>query len=163
MTHESPVSCALPVKLPPQYRERWQNASTIRDILNRYKTIAMVGLSPNVERPSYQVADYLKQHGFHIIPVNPGHSTILEERSYPTLLDIPDRVDIVDIFRRPDQTMPMVDAAIQIKAKVIWFQLGVVNIEAGELAEQNGLIVVMDRCIKIEWPGDTLDPNQKVA
>ena len=111
------------------------------------KTIAVVGLSPKIGRPSNNVAKYLQSVGYKIVPVNPGHSEILGEKSYPTLRDIPFDVDVVDIFRRPEHVTPITEAAIEIGAKAIWFQDGVVNEEAAELAENKGLLVVMDDCM----------------
>ena len=111
------------------------------------KTIAVVGLSPNEARPSYGVARYLQSVGYKIIPVNPGHPEILGEKSYPTLKDIPVEVDVVDVFRRPELVMPITEAAIEIGAKAIWFQDGVINEEAAKLAEDAGLLVVMDDCM----------------
>ena len=111
------------------------------------KTIAVVGLSPNEARPSYGVARYLQSVGYKIIPVNPGHPEILREKSYPTLNDIPIEVDVVDVFRRPEHVIPITEAAIEIGAKAIWFQDGVINEEAAKLAEEAGLLVVMDDCM----------------
>jgi hypothetical protein len=136
--------------LSEAYRQRWQNEAVIREIVQKYRTIALVGISANTQRPSYFVGAYLKHHGLDIIPVNPGQKEILGVPCYPSLSAIPRPVDVVDIFRRPDQVLPIVEEAIKIKAKVAWFQFEVVNIEAGELAEKNGLTVVMDRCLKIE-------------
>jgi len=111
------------------------------------KTIAVVGLSPKEIRPSYGVARYLQSAGYKIIPVNPGHPEILGEKSYPTLKDIPIEVDIVDVFRKPEHVMPITEAAIEIGAKAIWFQDGVINAEAAKKAEDAGLQVVMDDCM----------------
>ncbi|NHZ85701.1 MAG: CoA-binding protein [Planctomycetia bacterium] len=119
---------------------------TIQKILGM-KTIAVVGLSPKVIRPSYGVAKYLKSVGYKIIPVNPGHPEILGEKSYPTLKDIPIKVDIVDVFRQPEHVMPITEAAIEIGAKAIWFQDGVINEEAAQKAEEAGLLVVMNDCM----------------
>jgi len=119
---------------------------TIQQILGM-KTIAVVGLSPKVGRPSNNVAKYLQSVGYKIVPVNPGHPEILGEKSFPTLKDIPFEVDVVDIFRRPEHVMPITEAAIQIGAKAIWYQDGVINEEAAELAENKGLLVVMDDCL----------------
>jgi predicted CoA-binding protein len=114
------------------------------------RTIAVVGLSPNPVRASNGVARYLMEHGYRIIPVNPGYKEILGERSYPTLRDIPEAVEVVDIFRRPEHVLPIVEEAIKIGVKGIWMQLGVINDEAARKAEENGLQVVMNRCIKTE-------------
>ena len=115
---------------------------TIQKIL-AMKTIAVVGLSSNNIRPSYGVAQYLQSVGYKIIPVNPAHPKILGEKSYPTLKDIPAKVDVVDVFRKPEHVMPITEAAIKISAKAIWYQDGVINEEAAKLAEDAGLLVVI--------------------
>lgn len=119
---------------------------TIQEIF-AMKTIAVVGLSPKEIRPSYGVAKYLQSVGYKIVPVNPGHPEILGEKSYPTLRDIPFEIDVVDVFRRPEHVMPITEAAIEIGAKAIWYQDGIVNEEAAKLAEDAGLSVVMDDCM----------------
>ena len=123
----------------------------IKEILTQSTTIAVVGLSPNPSRPSYGVANYLKNKNYRIIPVNPGHPEILGEKSYPTLSDIPEKVDVVDIFRRSEHIPPVVDEAIKIKARVIWMQSGIVNHQAAQKAKEAGLDVVMDRCMYVEY------------
>jgi uncharacterized protein len=117
----------------------------IIDILKKAKTIAVVGLSPNPERISHGVSKYLQSHGYRIIPVNPMAEEVLGERSYPDLLSVPEPIDVVDVFRRPVEVMPVTDEAIKIGAPVIWFQDGVINEEAASKAREAGLIVVMDR------------------
>ncbi|HAZ32048.1 MAG TPA: CoA-binding protein [Dehalococcoidia bacterium] len=117
------------------------------EILNSSKTIAVVGLSPRRERPSFAVASYLKEQGFRIIPVNPTAAEILGERSYPDLSSIPGRVDVVDIFRRSEEVLPIVEEAIKIGAKSVWMQEGVINEEAAGRAREAGLLVVMDKCM----------------
>jgi predicted CoA-binding protein len=136
--------------LSPELRATFQNPALIRKILGETKTIAMVGLSSNPQRPSYFVASYLKHEGYRIIPVNPAADTILGERSYPDLLNIEEPVDLVDIFRRPAECTEIVRQAITIQAKSVWMQLRVVNPEAAHLAKASGLQVVMDRCVKME-------------
>ena len=125
----------------------------IRDILTRNRTIAMVGASANTSRPSYFAMKYLREKGFRIIPVNPGHEgqTILGEKVYGSLAAIPDKVDIVDIFRNSEAALGITREAIAIGAAVVWMQLGVRNDEAARLAENAGLEVVMNRCPKIEY------------
>jgi uncharacterized protein len=125
----------------------------IRDILTRNHTIAMVGASANTSRPSYFAMKYLKEKGFRIIPVNPGQEghTILGETVYGSLATIPDKVDIVDIFRNSEAALGITREAIAIGASVVWMQLGVRNDEAARLAEDAGLEVVMNRCPKIEY------------
>lgn len=125
--------------------------ATLRRILRENHTVAVVGLSPKWHRPSYFAAKYLLDHGYHVIPVNPGQETILEQRCYPSLLEIPGPVDVVDIFRKPQAVPPLVDQAIRIGAKVVWMQLGIVHQAAAEKARAAGLEVVMDRCMKIEY------------
>jgi predicted CoA-binding protein len=117
------------------------------NMLSNGKTIAVVGLSSRRSRPSYGVAEYLQSEGFRIIPVNPNETEILGEKCYATLEEIPSPVDIVDIFRRSDSVMEVVESAIRIGAKGVWMQEGVVNPEAAEKARAAGLEVVMDHCI----------------
>ena len=117
------------------------------DILRKYKTIAVVGLSNNPMRPSYGVSEYMQHRGYRIIPVNPGHAQILGEKSYRTLEDIPEPVEIVNIFRRSEMIPPIVDSAIAIGAKVVWMQEGIEHEGAAEKARAAGLDVVMDTCI----------------
>ncbi len=111
----------------------------------------MVGLSENPMRPSYFAAKYLQDHGFDIVPVNPNYQEILGETCYPDLVSIPGRVDVVDLFQKPDRVMPFVRQAIEIGARVVWMQLNIINEEAADLARDAGLQVVMDRCMKIEY------------
>ena len=127
-----------------------QQVASIRRILNDSRTIAVVGLSPKPHRPSHQVARYLMESGYIIIPVNPGQDRILGLPCYPNLRAIPGTVDLVDIFRRQEKVMPIVKDAIAIGAKYIWMQEGIVNVEAAARAEAAGLVVVMDRCTKID-------------
>jgi uncharacterized protein len=126
------------------------SADPIFDILTRYKTIAVVGLSSNPSRPSYGVTEYMQSAGYHIIPVNPNETDVLGEPSYATLDEVPQKIEIVDIFRRPEEVPPVVDAAIKTGAKVIWMQLGVANQAAAEKARAAGITVVMDACLLIE-------------
>jgi uncharacterized protein len=119
-------------------------------ILNKYKNIAMVGLSNNPFRPSHFAAIYMLANGYNIIPVNPACQEILGRKCYASLRDIPEPVDIVDVFRKPADVPPFVDEAIAIGAKVLWLQLGVINEAAAKKALEAGLEVVMDRCVKIE-------------
>lgn len=121
--------------------------STEEEILNSSRVVAMVGLSPKPDRPSYKVASYLKRKGYKIIPVNPGAEEILGVPSYPDLSSIPEPVDVVDIFRRSEEVPAIVEEAIEIGAKTVWMQEGVINDEAAARAEEAGLMVVMDRCM----------------
>ena len=127
------------------------DSNELRRILRECKTIAVVGLSANEMRPSYFAAKYMQDHGYRIIPVNPNYDEILGEKCYPDLASIPEPVDMVDLFQRSDRVMPFVEQAIQIKAKVVWLQLGVINEAAAKVASDAGLEVVMDRCVKIEY------------
>ena len=123
----------------------------IKEILQRTKVIAVVGLSDRPERPSHDVASYLQQQGYRIIPVNPRLSgPVLGEQPYPDLESVPYPVDLVNIFRRPEEVPPVVESAVRIGAPAVWMQLGVVNEDAAAKAGAAGLDVVMDKCIKIE-------------
>ena len=119
----------------------------LSDILNESKSVAVVGISDKQERPSYRVAEYLKSAGYRIIPVNPRLQEVLGEKCYPSLDDIPTEVDIVDIFRRSEDVLPIVESAIRIGAKTIWMQEGIVNHEAAKIAQNAGIQVVMDHCM----------------
>lgn len=119
----------------------------IADVLKKAKTIAVVGLSSSPLRPSYGVAAYLQQHGYRIIPVNPEIRGALGEKAYPSLLDVPEKIDIVDIFRRPEFVSEVVDKAIKLSVPAIWMQEDVVHEDAAEKARRAGIFVVMDRCI----------------
>lgn len=121
--------------------------ANIEKILREARTIAVVGLSPRPERPSYGVASYLQQQGYRIVPVNPTVDQVLGERSYPDLKSVPERIDVVDIFRRSEEVPPIVEDAIQVGARVIWMQEGVINEAAAARAREAGLAVVMDRCM----------------
>ncbi|MCH8090516.1 MAG: CoA-binding protein [Chloroflexi bacterium] len=123
---------------------------TAEDILSEGKTIAVVGLSPRPERDSHLVAKYLKEQGYRIIPVNPMVDEVLGEKSYPDLKAIPERVDVVDVFRKAEDVLPIVDQAIDIGASAVWMQLGIVNEAAATRAREAGLGVVMDLCMLIE-------------
>jgi uncharacterized protein len=131
----------------------------IKEILTKYKTIAVVGLSNEIERDSYRVSAYLQNHGYKIIPVNPFVDQVLGEKSYKSLLEIPPEtqktIEIVDIFRKPQDVLPIVAQAVELKAKfgvpfVVWMQLGIINEQAEKEAQQAGLIVIMDKCLMVE-------------
>ena len=122
----------------------------LRRILTENKTIAVVGLSANWWRPSFFAAKYMQDHGYRIIPVNPNYDEILGEKCYDRIEDIPDSVDVVDIFQRPEVTPALAQSAVAIGAGVFWMQIGVVNDESARIAESGGLEVVMNRCVKIE-------------
>jgi len=124
--------------------------STLRRILRECRTVAIVGLSADWHRPSNFVGKYLQSHGYRIVPVNPRYDSILGERSYKALQDIPFAVDMVDVFRRSEDVLPFAQAAVAIGAKCLWQQIGVVNHEADALVRAAGLDSVMNRCVKIE-------------
>jgi len=124
--------------------------NTLRRILKESRTIAVVGLSADWYRPSYFAAKYMQEHGYRVIPVNPKYREILGEKCYPSLREIPDGVDLVDVFRKTQDVMPVAEDAIAIHAKVLWQQLGVRNEAALAKARAAGLDAVMDRCVKIE-------------
>jgi predicted CoA-binding protein len=122
----------------------------LRRILTRSRTLAVVGVSANWYRPSYFAAKYMHDHGYRIFPVNPNYAEVLGERCYPEIAALPGPVDIVDCFRKPDEMVPLAQAAVANGAKVLWMQLGIRNDEAAAIALAGGLDVVMNRCVKIE-------------
>jgi predicted CoA-binding protein len=122
-------------------------ADRITELLRSARTIAVVGLTDRPTRPSYGVSHYMQSQGYRIIPVNPNIRKWMREKAYASLLDVPEKIDIVDVFRRPDAVPEVVEQAIQIKAPAIWMQEGVVHHKAAEKARQAGLFVVMDKCI----------------
>ena len=135
--------------------------TTLRRILTENRVIAVVGLSAKRHRPSYSVAQYLLEHGYRVIPVNPSYQEVLGQKCYPSLRDIPEKIDIVDCFRRSAEIVPIAEEAIAVGAKVLWMQIGVINEAAAKKARKAGLDVVMDRCIKIEYAlGQTTKPSQ---
>jgi hypothetical protein len=123
------------------------NSDEIGELLAQTKTIAVVGLSSDPMRPSFGVAQYMQRHGYKIVPVNPSEAEVLGERAYKTLSDVPDKLDLVDVFRRPEFVPAIVDDAIRLNIPAIWLQEGVVNEAAAQKARDAGLFVVMDRCI----------------
>jgi uncharacterized protein len=122
-------------------------ADLIRDLLTRAKTIAVVGLSDSPLRPSHGVSAYMQMHGYKIIPVNPNVGEVLGEKSYHSLLEVPEKVDIVNIFRRREFVEEVVDQAIRLKIPAVWMQEEVINVRAAEKARKAGMFVAMDRCI----------------
>ena len=130
--------------------ERYQDPLTIQRVIHNAQTIAIVGLSANELRASNFVGLYLKRHGYSVIPVNPRESEILGEVSYPSLSDVPVAVDIVNVFRAPDALPAIAREAVAIRAGALWCQFGVINEEGARIAEEGGLPVVMDRCLKVE-------------
>ena len=129
---------------------RYQDERKIEATLLSARTVAIVGLSPDPLRASYFIGYYLKRHGYKIVPVNPKEREILGEKSYPSLKDIPFPVDVVDVFRRPDAVPAIARDAVAIGAKALWMQFNVISPEAAKIAEDGGVTVVMDRCMKVE-------------
>jgi len=130
--------------------QRYQDPLTIQRVLHNSKTVAIVGLSSNELRASNFVGYYLKRHGYHVIPVNPRETEILQETSYPTLSDVPVPIDIVNVFRAPAALPAIAEEAVAIRAGALWCQFGVVNENAARIADDGGVTVVMDRCLKVE-------------
>jgi predicted CoA-binding protein len=131
-------------------RYKFRDPQTIERILNQTRTIAVVGLSSDQAKAGYYVPEYLQQHGYRIIPVNPALDQALGEKAYPDLPSVPEPVDLVLIFRRSEAVPPFVDQAIEIGAKAVWMQQGIINAEAAEKAQQAGLDVVMNACMMVE-------------
>jgi predicted CoA-binding protein len=125
-------------------------ADPVLEIFKKYKNIAVVGLSSNPMRPSYGVTEYMQSAGYRIIPVNPNETEVLGEKSYARLEDVAGKIEIVDIFRRPEEVAAVVESAIRVGAKVVWMQLGVENEDAAERARAAGLTVIEDSCILVE-------------
>jgi len=128
----------------------YQDELEIAEILRSARTVAIVGLSPDELRASNFVGFYLRRHGYRVVPVNPGEAEILGERSYPSLLEIPFPVDVVDVFRQANAVPAIADEAVSIGAGALWLQFGVISPEGAEIARRGGLRVVMDRCLKVE-------------
>jgi predicted CoA-binding protein len=119
---------------------------TIRRILDECRTIAVVGLSSDPSRPSNSVSGYMKRQGYRVIPVNPNETEVFGDKAYPDLFAVPVKIDLVDVFRRPDEAGKAVDEAIAVGAKAVWLQEGVIDVQAAQRAADAGLMVVMDRC-----------------
>ena len=135
----------------------------MRDILISTNTVASVGLSSNDEKESYWIVFFLKEMGYRMIPVNPKATEIFGEKAYPSLLDIPDKVDVVQIFRKPEDVPPIVEDAIKIGAKVVWMQEEIVNEEAAQMAREAGLQVVMNACMRATHKRLGLGPKPKIT
>ena len=129
---------------------RYQDPLTIQRVIHAARTIAVVGLSGNELRASYFVGYYLRRHGYHVVPVNPRETEILGEKSFKSLTDVPVPIDIVNVFRAPDALPGIAREAVAIKAKALWCQFTVINEEGARIAEEGGLTVIMDRCLKVE-------------
>ena len=125
-----------------------ENDAELRDILKSARTVASVGVSSNPQKPSYGIFEYLAEAGYRMIPVNPTTPDVMGRASYPDLQSIPEKIDVVQVFRKPEDVPPVVEQAIKAGAKVVWMQEGVVNEEAAARAEKAGLKVVMDRCMR---------------
>jgi len=136
--------------LTPEQQAQYQDPVIIRRLLNHAKTIAMVGISADPQKAGNMVATYLQYEGYRIIPVNPNYEQILGETCYPDLRSVPEHVDVVDIFRPSSECVEIARQAIEKRARGVWMQLRIVNLEAAQLAESAGLAVVMDKCMKIE-------------
>ena len=136
------------------------SADAVLELLQKYQTIAVVGLSSNPMRPSYAVTEYMQAAGYRIIPVNPNETEVLGEKSYARLEDVPEKIEIVNVFRRPEEVPPVVESAIRVGAKVIWMQLGIENEEAAEKARSVGLVVIEDACILVELRRRTRELQQ---
>ena len=132
-------------------------ADAILELLKQYKTIAVVGLSSNPMRPSYDVTEYMQAAGYRIIPVNPNERKVLGEKSYARLEEVPEKIEIVNVFRRAEEVPAVVESAIRVGAKVVWMQQGVENEEAAEKARAAGLVVIEDACILVEHRRRRLD------
>lgn len=152
MGPESGAACAITLNsaLTPAQQRLYQDPLVIQRLLRDTRTVAVVGLSTDPQRASWFVANYLKHEGYRVIPVNPKADRILGERSFPDLASIPEPVDLVDVFRPAAECLAIARQAVAIRAKALWLQLRLVNIEAAEFASQSGLAVVVDRCVKME-------------
>jgi hypothetical protein len=149
MTAE-PLVCAIPDRSAIADIRKYQDPMVIRQILHTARTIAIVGLSSNPLRPSNFVGFYLQRHGYRVIPVNPNEREVYGEPAYASLSDIPFPVDVVDLFRASQFVPPIAAEAVKIGAKAVWMQFGVISAEGARIAEEGGLAVVMDRCMKVE-------------
>ena len=146
------VACAITLNsaLTPEQQRLYQDPLVIQGVLREARTIAIVGLSTDPQRASWFVASYLKKSGYRVIPVNPKADEILGEKCYPDLASIPEPVDLVDVFRPASECLSVARQAVAARAKALWLQLKLVNIEAADLARAAGLAVVVDRCVKME-------------
>ncbi len=142
--------CALPDHSTLEEIRRYQDPNVIREILHSARTIAIVGLSSNQLRPSNYVGFYLQRHGYRVIPVNPNEKEALGEKAYPSLADVPEAIDVVDVFRASQFVPDIAEQAVAVGAKALWMQFGVISIRGAEIAERGGLKVVVDRCMKVE-------------
>jgi uncharacterized protein len=142
--------CALPDRSAAADVRKYQDPLVIREILETARTVAIVGLSSNVLRPSNFVGFYLQRHGYRVVPVNPNEREALGETAYASLSDVPFHVDVVDVFRAPPFVPVVAEEAVRIGAGALWLQFGVISADGAQIAERGGLKVVMDRCMKVE-------------
>ena len=142
--------CALPDRSSAAEVAHYQDANTIRAVLHGARTIAIVGLSSNVLRPSHFVGYYLQRHGYRVIPVNPNETEVLGEKAYPSLSAVPEHIDVVDVFRASQFVPAIAEEAVKVGAGALWLQFGVISSAGARVAEEGGLKVVMDRCMKVE-------------
>jgi predicted CoA-binding protein len=147
---QEPVVCALPDRSAIADIRKYQDPLVIREILHTARTIAIVGLSSNVLRPSNFVGFYMQRHGYKIVPVNPNEREAVGEKAYASLGDIPFKVDVVDVFRASQFVPAIAEEAVRIGTGALWLQFGVISAEGARIAEQAGLKVVVDRCMKVE-------------
>ena len=142
--------CALPDRSSQEEIRAFQDANVIREILHTARTIAIVGLSSNTLRPSNYVGFYLQRHGYRVVPVNPNEREALGEQAYPSLADVPFPIDVVDVFRASQFVPGIAEQAVAVGARALWLQFGVISVAGAKIAQQGGLKVVMDRCMKVE-------------
>ena len=142
--------CALPDRSSVEEIRRYQDANVIREILHSARTIAIVGLSSNPLRPSNYVGFYLQRHGYRVIPVNPNEREALGERAYPSLADVAEPIDVVDVFRASQFVPDIAQQAVDVGARALWMQFGVISMRGAAIASDGGLRVVVDRCMKVE-------------
>ena len=142
--------CALPDRSSAAEVAHYQDANTIRAVLHGARTIAIVGLSSNVLRPSHFVGYYLQRHGYRVIPVNPNETEVLGEKAYPSLSAVPEHIDVVDVFRASQFVPAIAEEAVKVGAGALWLQFGVISSAGARVAEEGGLKVVMDRCMEVE-------------
>jgi uncharacterized protein len=149
MTQE-PLVCALPDRSTADQIRQYQDPFVIREILHTARTIAVVGLSSNVLRPSNFVGFYLQRHGYRIVPVNPNEREAVGEQAYPSLSEVPFKIDVVDVFRASQFVPAIAEEAVRVGAGALWLQFGVISAEGTRIASEGGLKVVVDRCMKVE-------------
>jgi predicted CoA-binding protein len=145
-----PIVCAIPDRSSAEEIRQYQDPAVIREVLHSGRTIAIVGLSSNVLRPSNFVGFYLQRHGYRIVPVNPRETEAIGEQAYKTLSEVPFHIDVVDVFRAPQFVPEIAEEAVKVGADALWLQFGVISARGAQIASEGGLKVVMDRCLKVE-------------